>query len=234
MKDALRFLLSLVYPSRCCLCGQLVTWREHMCDNCRTDAPYVLPPICDLCGRGVNVCHCDGKRHAYERCIMPFYYDGVGHTAVAILKNQGYICTVEGLAQEMAEVVRREYGGIAFDYVTSVPLNTMSLRKRGFNQSELLAKSLATRIGVPYQPLLVKLFATPAQKQQTRIRRAANLLGAFDVIDERSLINKTVLLVDDLHTTGATLHECAKMLKIYGAEQVYCVTATAAVLQKSE
>ena len=80
----------------------------------------------------------------------------------------------------------------------------------------------------------MKLFATPAQKQQTRIRRAANLLGAFDVIDERSLINKTVLLVDDLHTTGATLHECAKMLKIYGAEQVYCVTATAAVLQKSE
>ncbi len=234
MKDTVRFLLSLLYPSRCCLCGRLVTWREHICPSCRADAPYVLPPICDLCGRGVNNCDCDGRSHAYERCIMPLYYDGVGHTAMAILKNQGYTCTVEGLAQEMAEVVRREYGGIAFDCVTSVPLYKATLRKRGFNQSELLAKSLAKRIGIAYQPLLVKLFPTPAQKQQTRIRRAANLLGAFDVIDGHSLTGKVVLLVDDLHTTGATLHECAKMLKIYGTEQVFCVTATAAVLQKRE
>lgn len=234
MHDFNRWLLNLLYPARCCLCGEVVAWREHLCDTCRREAPFVLPPVCDFCGRSSDKCNCRSKSRAYERCVMPFYYEGVGRKAAGILKNQGEVSTVNGLALEMAELVRREYGGISFDYVTAVPLHADSLRQRGFNQSELLAKALSSCIRVPFCPLLTKIYRTPSQKEQTLMRREANLLGAFDVIGDHPLRGKTILLVDDLHTTGSTLHECAKMLQIYGAERVYAVTALASILKKEK
>ena len=151
---------------------------------------------------------------------------------IRALKNADYSVTVDAFTAEMAEVIRREYGGITFDAVTSVPLHPTDYRRRGFDQAARLARRLAEQLELPYLPLLRKLYRTRPQKELPSVQRSGNLLGVFDVT--QPMEGKRILLVDDLITTGATLDECAKMLKLYGAAEVYAVTAAAAVLQKGE
>jgi ComF family protein len=152
----------------------------------------------------------------------------VAQTGIYTLKSPGYRVTVDGFADEMVEMVRREYGGIAFDCVTAVPMHKRECRERGFNQAQRLAQAVALRLRLPYETLLTKITVTAPQKTLTAVERSGNLLGVFDVCGDVS--GKTILLVDDVITTGATLNECAKMLKLFGAHEVYAVTAAAAVL----
>ncbi len=227
-------LLTALYPNRCFLCDQVISPQGHLCRTCFGKAPYVLPPICLRCGRGEDRCICLGHRRSFERCVSPFYYEGQAHVGIQRLKNHGFHPQVRGFAIEMAEMLRREYGGIGFHMVTAVPLHVTDYRRRGFNQSELLAKALAGILDVPYVPLLKKLYATQPQKTLTARQRSGNLLGVFDVVTPTLLPGRTVLLVDDVITTGSTLDECAKMLKIYGADQVFALTAAASVLKNDE
>ena len=225
-------LLTALFPRRCFLCGEVIRPRQRMCETCATGAPYIFPPICEHCGRNVDDCICGGHSRHFERCVSPFYHREQAKAGILALKENNYTETVEGFAREMAEVIRREYGGIAFDAVTSVPLHKKDLRRRGFDQAASLAKVLAAQIGVPYETTLTKLTYTEPQKELTAILRRGNLLGVFDVTAE--VAERVFLLVDDVITTGSTLDECAKMLKLYGAAEVYAVTAAAAVLKNAE
>ena len=224
-------LLNVFYPNRCCLCDRVIASGRRYCRACLEKAPYVLPPVCERCGRGEERCICRGHRRSFERCVSPFYYEAQAETGILRLKKYGFLPQVRGFAAEMAEVLRREYGGVGFHVITAVPLYPTDYRRRGFNQSELLAQELASLLDVPYRPLLHKVYATRPQKDLTARQRSGNLLGAFDAIDPALLPGRTVLLVDDVITTGSTLDECAKMLKIYGADSVYAVTAAASVLK---
>ena len=227
LKDAL---LGIFFPHHCCLCSEVLPPNKHLCESCRIHAPFILPPVCVHCGRSEDVCICGGHTHAFERCVSPFYHEDMVRDTILGMKQDYDADAAEGLVIEMAEVIRREYGGIAFDFVTSVPLHKKDLRIRGFDQSRYLAQALAKRLALPYQAVLSKLTHTEPQKELTAIRRRGNLLGVFDVTAD--VAGRTILLVDDVITTGSTLDECAKMLKIFGAEEVYAVTAAAAGLKK--
>ncbi len=227
-------LLTALFPNICYLCGDVLPPEESLCRDCRQQAPYVLPPVCDWCGRGEDRCSCGGRHRCFDRCVSPFYYEGRAEGGIFRLKERGYVPVVRGLAAEMREMVRREYGGIGFHMVTGVPLYSRDKRRRGFDHAHLLAQELAAQLKIPYIPLLKKLYATRPQKELSALERSGNLLGAFDVLDPALLPGRTVLLVDDVITTGSTLDECAKMLKIFGAQEVYAVTAAASVLQKAE
>ena len=220
------------FPHHCFLCNEVLYPHQRMCRECADTAPYILPPICERCGRSTDECHCGKHRRAFARCISPFYHKGVAQGGIYTLKSEGFDVTVVGFAAEMAEMVRREYGGIPFDFVTSVPLHKRELLDRGFNQAEKLGQALAKRLGIPYVTVLTKITVTAPQKELKAVERSGNLLGVFDVCGD--VAGKTILLVDDVITTGATLDECAKMLKIFGAEEVYAVTAAAACLSNEE
>lgn len=224
--------LTFLFPHHCFMCNEVILPRQRLCAECADKAPYILPPVCERCGRNTDRCCCGKHRHHFERCVSPFYHEGVAQDGIGQLKNHNYRVTADGFAAEMAEVVRREYGGIAFNAVTSVPLHKKDLNRRGFDQAAALGRALAAQMGIPYEPLLTKLTHTEPQKELSAVRRRGNLLGVFDVSGEVS--GRTLLLVDDVITTGSTLDECAKMLKLYGAEEVYAVTAAAAVLKKDE
>lgn len=220
------------FPHHCYLCGEVIYPHQSVCGDCVHHRPYIYPPICERCGRSKEDCRC-GKRHrAFDRCVSPFYHKGVAAQGIYSLKSHGYQDTVEGFAEEMAEVVRREYGGIPFACVTAVPLHKREWRERGFNQAERLGQAVAKRLGLPYATTLTKITLTAPQKELKAVHRSGNLLGVFDVCADVS--DKIILLVDDVITTGATLDECAKMLKIFGAAEVYGVTAAATVLSKDE
>ena len=229
LTDAIK---NVFFPHHCFLCNELLYPHQRMCGDCLQKAPYIFPPVCERCGRSSDECRC-GKRHrTFERCVSPFYHKSVAQSGIYTLKSEGFEVTVNGFAAEMAEVVRREYGGIPFDLVTAVPLHKRELMSRGFNQSERLGQALAKRLGLPYETVLTKITVTAPQKELKAVERSGNLLGVFDVCGEVS--GKTILLVDDVITTGTTLDECAKMLKIFGAEEVYAVTAAAACLSNDE
>ena len=225
-------ILYSLFPHRCFLCNEVILPHQRMCAQCVKQAPYILPPVCERCGRNVDDCICGGRSHHFERCVSPFYHKDAAKTGILELKVNDFGYTIEGFTEEMAEVIRREYGGIPFDMVTSVPLHKRDYRLRGFDQAASLAESLAARLGIPYVPTLTKLTRTEPQKELSAILRRGNLLGVFDVTAD--VEERVILLVDDVITTGATLDECAKMLKLYGAAEVYGVTAAAALLQKTE
>jgi ComF family protein len=147
------------------------------------------------------------------------------HSAVTALKEKAARDVIYSFAYEMAQTVRREYGDIAFDAVTYVPLTKRDRRRRGHDQSQLLAKELARQLNTPCVTALVKLTQNRPQKELKPHERVGNVMGVYDVCAD--VQDQFVLLVDDVITTGATLNECAKMLRLYGARQVFVVTATA-------
>jgi ComF family protein len=159
---------------------------------------------------------------------MPFYYKGRGKDGISQLKTAADCTVAEGFAAEMAEVIRREYGGIAFDCVMPVPQYKADERKKGYNPAALLARALSRCTGIPYACGLRKLIHTTPQKELRAVARSGNLLGAFMVDDPKIVADKVVLLVDDTITTGATLEECAEMLYAAGAEKIVAITVASA------
>ena len=110
-----------------------------------------------------------------------------------------------------------------FDFVTSVPATPASVKKRGFDQSALLARGVAKELGLVYDcNVIKKIYETKSQHFLSNLLRRGNLTGAFDIVDKSKVKGRTVLLCDDVSTTGETLDECAKMLYLAGAEKIYC------------
>ncbi len=218
--------LAWILPERCIFCGEVIPAFSLCCDACRETLFLIHPPLCPLCGMSKSDCTCRRHRHRYDTALSPFYCEGAAHSGVLRLKYYDDPRTIAFFADQMATVVRRECASQTIDAVTAVPVTYKKLEERGFNQSELLAREVATRLSVPYQGLLVKIYETAPQKKKHAWERAGNVLGVFDVPNNEILTGKTILLVDDVLTTGSTADECAKMLKIYGATRVICLTAS--------
>ena len=131
------------------------------------------------------------------------------------------------LGAQMYDTVVREYGSNPADVVCCVPLSESSLLKRGYNQSQLLGEQVAGLLGKPLAAnALTKAIDCPPQHSVGMRDRWSNVLGVFGVENREAVLGKTVLLVDDVMTTGATLNECARALKEAGAREVFCVVCT--------
>ncbi len=216
--------LCAVFPRRCIYCGTVIVPERQICDDCETNLPYIAAPICPLCGHAKADCTCKQKKHKYKAICAPFYYEDAIVQAIHRLKFENKDFLSVPFASDMAACVRREYADIAFDAVTFVPFTKRQMRLREWNPSETLAKALAEQLHLPLETLLVKLYETKTQHTLERSARTGNVFGVFDAADQSHIAGKTVLLVDDIKTTGATLHECAKMLMLADAKAVYACT----------
>ncbi|MBP9988159.1 MAG: ComF family protein, partial [Ruminococcus sp.] len=148
-----------------------------------------------------------------KRCIFDFKFHGNRST---------YKC----LAKMMTKCCDERYPNIKFDYVTYVPMRKKKEHMRGFNQSKLIAKEISKETKIPFgNNLLLKIYDTDNQHDCKGLERTGNLLGAFDINSEYDVSGKTILLIDDIKTSGATLSECSKILLLYGAEHIFCLTA---------
>ena len=219
------WLAAVFFPERCAACGEVVPYRQGFCGRCRESLPRIVPPVCPLCGREKAACDCRGRRRHYERCVMPFWYEGAVKPGIRQLKETGCRYTMAAYAGEIAAVIRREYGEEPFDLVTAAPLHPRTRQERGFDQAQRLGRAVAEELGVPYADTLCKLYETKPQKELPARERSGNLLGVFDVREGSPVQGARILLVDDVVTTGATLDECAKMLKLFGAREVYAAAA---------
>lgn len=217
-------LLCAFFPRRCKYCGALLVPSETVCATCAATLPRVDLPVCTLCGCQKADCACKQKKHKYDAICAPFYYEHTIVQAVHRFKFDGKDFLASAFAEDMAFAVQRDFPTVDFDTVTFVPFTKKQEKTRAFNPSALLAHALAERMQVPCAPLLVKLYETETQHYLKSSARVGNVFGVFDVDETFSVTGKTILLVDDIKTTGATLHECAKMLKLAGAQAVYVCT----------
>jgi len=201
------WLLDLLFPPKCPFCGT-VRDEAGICAACEKELPWFEKPV----WKGP-----DGLR-----CAAPLRYEGAVRDALLRLKFQGASGTAETLGRITAQCAAEEFGG-EFDVVTWVPVSRKRLRKRGYDQAELLSRAVCRVWETKPVRLLKKTADTPAQsKLSDAAARRANVLGVYEAVETEQICGRRVLLVDDICTTGATMAECVRVLKEAGAESVVC------------
>ncbi len=221
LKAAARLLSKAVFPNTCKICGEVIELDAELCEKCK-GLKKVASPRCFNCGRAKADCDCKQKKNEYKRAVAPYYYEGSVVTAVYNFKMRKMEFLGESHAEFMSACIKENYDDIAFDFVTFVPFRYFHKIMRGFNQAEVLARFVAKNLDLEVKPVLYKKRYTGVQHKKSATKRKADLFGAFDVREDfaDAVEGKTILLIDDIKTTGATLNECAKILKLYGAKEV--------------
>jgi ComF family protein len=223
-------LVQILYPGCCHLCGVLLAPDvAFFCASCRAALSTDPLPSCPHCAGTVGpyvstaegCIRCRKESFAFEAALRLGTYDGVLRDAVIRLKHH----TGEGLAELLGELwVSRDahrFRSLGVDAVVPVPLHWWRRWRRGYNQSAALARSIAAHLQIPCFPSrLRRLRNTPDQTLQSPAGRRANVRGAFRARRRSQFKGSTVLLVDDVMTTGATAHEAARALRLAGASRV--------------
>jgi competence protein ComFC len=225
-------LLDLLYPPRCLLCG--LFGPEYLCESCASSLLTPRPdPICRRCGHsiaGTPCHHCAERRPAFVRSRSAGLYAGDLRLAIHLLKYRDKIMLADPLGKLLAGYAKensRALHGLVFDAVVPVPMHPVRRRQRGYNHSERLAKAFAGEIGLALDSrILRRVRNTHPQVGFEREERLTNLAGAF-VAEPARCVGKTFLLIDDVSTTGSTLHECAIALRAAGAKRAYALTLAA-------
>lgn len=227
------FLSWLIFTDKCKYCGELIGKDEILCCDCKNDLPRISGNKCKFCGAGKDRCDCGGHKRYYDGITSPFYYEkGIGKCIKNLkFNNKSYLAEV--LAEEMCKAINQDFKDINFDFLCFIPLSKVQKRQRKYNQCQLLAESVSKILKIPLNDILEKLYDTEPQHEMSITARVGNVFGIYDVKDGKDVKGKTILLIDDIKTTGTTLDECAKILKIRGAESVYCVTAALTGKRKS-
>jgi competence protein ComFC len=216
LRDVAEFAIDLVYPKRCAGCSRRGTW---LCDDCDTALPRFRSPWCGRCGVPATYsrCKCSSTPANLEqvRSVGPF--DGWLRGAVVEFKYHGEWARAAQLGTPLATTVASLQG---VDALVPVPLHSSRLRQRGFNQSLLLAQYAGDLLRVEVKDALVRTRRTDAQVNLGAELRMANVAGAFAVQPNASVAGLSVVLIDDVVTTGSTLSACAEALLSVGATSV--------------
>lgn len=223
----------LVYPPRCLACERFVQSQGTLCGECWDDLSFIGDPCCQCCGHpfdsgelaGLLCGHCIQKTPGFTTARSALRYDEHSRRLVLGLKYADRTHGVPVYARWMARIGANALAEAQM--ILPVPLHRMRLIARRFNQSALLAQSLAKLSGIPYRPdILLRHRRTPPQEGLTRVQRQQNVVNAFSVPEcaRSDLHGKTVVLIDDVITTRATVDQCAKALRNAGAAKVHVLS----------
>ena len=229
--------LDMLFPSniKCIMCG-----REDndygICPECESQIPFITGKVCSKCGINISsgeVCiDCKGNDIKFERVFSIAEYKGRIRNAILKLKIQGY----KDIANPLSKIIYDYFSklDIPFDAIFPMPIHENRLKERGFNQCELMLKDIKENYGRVYADVLIRCKDTPHQTGLSRENRKVNLAGAFKVTNKSKVKGKTILIFDDIYTTGSSMNECAKVLMTAGAYKVYglCLTRTPINLDK--
>lgn len=201
-----------------------------ICPDCQKQLPYITEPRCMKCGKPVaseeqEYCEdCAKQELAFEQGRSVWLHRGNVPHAIYQFKFHNKRYYAETFAREMVKYYREWIRAYNIETIVPVPLHKAKRRSRGFNQAELLANKLGEYLELPVEPeAVVRVKNTRPQKQLGHRERQKNLEGAFGV-SRKWKPKKNVLIVDDIYTTGNTIHRIAKVLKKAGAQKVYFLT----------
>lgn len=211
LRSTTAYVLDLIFPPSCVGCGKV---GQSWCDRCASAVENVAP------------LHHLPHEPALSAVAATGLHEGRLREAVQALKYENVRSLAQFLGTRMAACLYSL--NWSFDTLLPVPIGNDRLRERGYNQAGLIAAALAQEVGVAFQPSLIwRTRETRSQVGLTKAERQRNMLGAFSA-HPSELRQRSVLLIDDVFTTGATLHACAIALRAVGAHEVYALTVTAA------
>jgi ComF family protein len=223
-------LLHLIYPAVCAACTRpLVPGEQHFCASCRAALTTDSLPACPRCASTVGpftvleggCSNCRGVPFHFENAIRLGPYDGLLREMILRTKQATGELLSELLGSLWAEHAEARLRTLQAHLVVPVPLHWWRRWTRGYNQSESLAQALAARLGLPcHGRWLRRVRNTPRQVDQSAAARRENVRNAFVAPVRPDLRGKTVLLVDDVLTTGSTASEAASALRKAGASRV--------------
>ena len=182
-------------------------------------------------GVGTHLCGtCLTRKKYFTRARALGFYEGSLQEAIHRWKYEGKTYLNPFFGKWMTGGLSRHWDADLFDLLIPVPLHKQRLRERGFNQALLLVKELSHRTGIPYlKRVLQKRRPTIPQANLSGKEREKEVKGAFLVVGREKVEGKSILLVDDVYTTGATVRECSKVLMAAGAERVDVLTLAHAI-----
>ncbi len=211
---------------RCIACGREI-FEGDFCEECNKNLPYNDKIVCEHCGRKViapeNHCStCKGKLVSIDKGRSVFNYQPPISALIKKMKYGNSRYLVEIFSSYLAIAYFKNYFNA--DLVAYVPMTEKAEKKRGYNQSKLLAEFTAKRINLPINHCLEKKKETTRQAKLKREDRLKNLQDVFKVVDRKAVAGKCIVIVDDVTTTGATGEAVAEKLKRVGAKEVYLLT----------
>ena len=223
----LKVFTSWLFPKGlvCVSCKREIPKGSVICKHCNDELPYLDEKTCYKCGRFLDeygkLCRiCIGSKKNFDRGYSVFKYDGNIRNIILRYKNNHALNLTEFLVDNLVQ--RFNETNEVVDCVAYIPMFESDKIKRGYNQSEILAREVASKIGVDVLESLEKIKKTSAQKSLNFEDRRDNLKGAFSYSGEK--IVGSVLVIDDILTTGATADEMARLLKKKGAARVVFLT----------
>ncbi len=230
----------IIFPSFCQLCSELLQnpGEKVVCQSCMESLVPHRSSYCMCCGRffsGTGESHicssCIENKKAYSRHRSCGLYQGKLKDVILLYKYRQFKILGKGLADFVSRSLSRDESlFLGTDFLVPVPLHPRKERKRGFNQAREIAVWLGKKHSIPCMDnILVKTKNNAAQTTLESKQRWENVKNAYRVKKPALLAGKTVLLIDDVFTTGATINECSRVLKKSGAKEVRCITIAQAV-----
>lgn len=220
-------IINWLFPYKCIICSCEILENSIFCSKCFSDLTFIDYPFCDKCGKmfnssyNENICEtCEKYNREFDLARSLFQYDQYSMNIIMKIKKQAdnYI------AKNCVRRLYRKYNKLFInaDFIVPVPSHWTRILKRGYNPANIIAYELSKASGVKYKNLLKRTKKTTYQKEKNFKERAENVKNAFEC--KEKLRNKSIILVDDVFTTGATLNSCSHALHLSGCKKIYCFT----------
>lgn len=216
----------LLFPKRCPVCDGIVKiGKGYICEECTKNLRFVGEPLCMKCGKPLEeeaeyCADCRRREHPYRQGAAVFEYGSIA-ASVYRFKYKGRQEYAEFFGRCMAESLRAEWARWKPEALLPVPIHSSRKRKRGYNQAELLAEVVSEQTGIPVRKdLLVRDKKTIPQKELDGSGRQNNLKKAFKIIKNDVKLN-TIVIIDDIYTTGSTVDAITRELHKAGVPNVY-------------
>ncbi len=212
---------------RCNNCGKEIFDQGYFCSECYKNLPFNDKAICNHCGRSLSVSqeYCSTCREmllSVDKARSVFVYDKPISSFIKRAKYNKKLYLLDMFADFLANLYLKSYFNA--DYFCFVPMTERAKKKRGYNQGELLARKVSEKVNLEVVDVIEKVKETTRQAKLGRAERLKNLENAFKVKSRKIIKDKTLVLIDDVSTTGATCESIAKKLKSAGAKKVYLLT----------
>lgn len=222
----------IIFPAKCMSCGKILLEKEErygLCHSCWKKVFIIREPVCKKCGKAIpdaseELCNdCMKRKHIFKQAKGLYSYDGAMKEIMYRFKYQNKRCYAAYFANLASDLYADYFRVNNINAIVPVPMYEKKKKKRGYNQAEVFAKALGEKLSIPvFSDLVVRTRNTLPQKGLSDIKRQRNLQNAFN-INEKMIQSNSVILVDDIFTTGATADIVSETLRGAGIKDVYCM-----------
>lgn len=221
MNAPIRFLLDLLYPNRCPCCDAFIRWDKLICADCHNELEVIYDKTCKRCGKEVCICSESTK---YDAAVSVFRYSELCREGILSLKRGNNKNFGEYTGKLITHIINTDYPDEYFDMIIPVPMSRRSFSDRGYNQAEVIAEEISKVRYVPVRSDI--LYKKSSQSSQHFLSKAERIKNVSSIkINNTDLTGKSVILCDDVITTGSTVNRCAALLKANGAGKILLVCA---------